>query len=131
MFAFLVQENYEEVMSEYKLGPNGGILTACNHCATLFDQVMAPVGRPRSPPWRPLSSASQARSTILHGITMVFTWYASEKIFTEILASSFPTVVLFVMDTPRSLSPQLFMSKMMQACSILHKTHLAMILCAS
>jgi GPN-loop GTPase len=32
--------NYKEVMSEYQLGPNGGILTSLNLFATRFDQVI-------------------------------------------------------------------------------------------
>jgi Conserved hypothetical ATP binding protein len=36
-----VQVNYKNVMKEYKLGPNGGILTACNLFATRFDQARA------------------------------------------------------------------------------------------
>jgi GPN-loop GTPase len=31
--------NYKEVMAQYGLGPNGGILTALNLFATKFDQV--------------------------------------------------------------------------------------------
>ena len=31
--------DYKNVMKQYKLGPNGGILTACNLFATRFDQV--------------------------------------------------------------------------------------------
>lgn len=34
-----LQVNYKNVMKEYKLGPNGGILTSCNLFATRFDQV--------------------------------------------------------------------------------------------
>lgn len=32
--------NYEEVMKQYNLGPNGGILTALNLFTTKFDQVL-------------------------------------------------------------------------------------------
>ena len=32
--------NYKQVMKQYKLGPNGGIVTALNLFATRFDQVM-------------------------------------------------------------------------------------------
>ena len=32
--------NYKEVMKQYKLGPNGGIVTSLNLFATRFDQVM-------------------------------------------------------------------------------------------
>lgn len=32
--------NYKEVMGQYGLGPNGGILTSLNLFATRFDQVI-------------------------------------------------------------------------------------------
>jgi len=34
-----VQVIYKQVMKQYNLGPNGGILTSCNLFATRFDQV--------------------------------------------------------------------------------------------
>ncbi|XP_010778392.1 GPN-loop GTPase 1, partial [Notothenia coriiceps] len=57
----------------------------------------------------------------------VFTWSASGTIITETLASSFPCVVVYVMDTTRSVSPVTFMSNMLYACSILYKTKLPFI----
>ncbi|XP_017500713.1 GPN-loop GTPase 1 isoform X3 [Manis javanica] len=57
----------------------------------------------------------------------VFTWSASGTIITEALASSFPTIVIYVMDTSRSTSPVTFMSNMLYACSILYKTKLPFI----
>jgi GPN-loop GTPase len=42
--------NYKEVMSEYSLGPNGGILTSLNLFATRFDQVIGVVTSPFLPP---------------------------------------------------------------------------------
>ncbi|PIO10926.1 hypothetical protein AB205_0096450, partial [Aquarana catesbeiana] len=47
----------------------------------------------------------------------VFTWSASGAIITEALASSFPSVVVYVMDTSRSVNPVTFMSNMLYACS--------------
>jgi len=44
------------------------------------------------------------------------------------LLCSFPTVVLYVMDTARCTAPQSFMSNMLQAVSILYKTKLPMLL---
>ena len=38
-FAHADQVKYKNVMKEYGLGPNGGILTSCNLFATRFDQV--------------------------------------------------------------------------------------------
>ncbi|XP_045018299.1 GPN-loop GTPase 1 isoform X4 [Bubalus kerabau] len=57
----------------------------------------------------------------------VFTWSASGTIITEALASSFPTIVIYVMDTSRSTNPVTFMSNMLYACSILYKTKLPFI----
>ncbi len=39
MGVMLAQVKYKEVMKQYGLGPNGGILTSCNLFATRFDQV--------------------------------------------------------------------------------------------
>ena len=50
-----------------------------------------------------------------------FTWLASGNINTEALASIFPTVMVYVMDTVRSISPVTFMSNMLNASSILYK----------
>ena len=44
----------------------------------------------------------------------IFTWSASGQIITEAFASTFPTVILFVLDTPRCSQPQSFMSNMLQ-----------------
>ena len=33
--------NYKQVMKQYQLGPNGGIMTSLNLFATKFDQVMS------------------------------------------------------------------------------------------
>ena len=111
--------DYKNVMKEYNLGPNGGILTASNLFATRFDQVV---------------SLCEKRSKELEHVFVdtpgqieIFTWSASGAIVTESFASSFPTVVLYVVDTPRALNPQSFMSNMLQAVSILYKTRLPLI----
>jgi len=44
------------------------------------------------------------------------------------LASTFPTVIAYIIDTPRTASTSTFMSNMLYACSILYKTKLPMIL---
>lgn len=58
----------------------------------------------------------------------IFTWSASGAIITEAFASTFPTIVTYVVDTPRSTSPITFMSNMLYACSILYKTRLPLVL---
>ena len=44
-----LQVKYKEVMKQYNLGPNGGILTSLNLFATRFDQVRALGRRPLGP----------------------------------------------------------------------------------
>ncbi|XP_062271155.1 GPN-loop GTPase 1 [Scomber scombrus] len=111
--------NYKEVMKQYGLGPNGGIVTSLNLFATRFDQVM-----------KFIEKKQQNHKYVLidtPGQIEVFTWSASGTIITEALASTFPCVVVYVMDTSRSVSPVTFMSNMLYACSILYKTKLPFI----
>uniref|UniRef100_A0A671WZV9 GPN-loop GTPase n=1 Tax=Sparus aurata TaxID=8175 RepID=A0A671WZV9_SPAAU len=111
--------NYKEVMKQYGLGPNGGIVTSLNLFATRFDQVMQFIEKKQQ----------NHRYVLIDtpGQIEVFTWSASGTIITEALASSFPCVVIYVMDTSRSVNPVTFMSNMLYACSILYKTKLPFI----
>ena len=58
----------------------------------------------------------------------IFTWSASGAIITEAFASTFPTIITYMVDTPRSTNPVTFMSNMLYACSILYKTRLPLLL---
>lgn len=111
--------NYKEVMKQYGLGPNGAIVTSLNLFATKFDQVISLVAK----------ASEKHKFCIIDtpGQIEVFTWSASGNIITETLASTFPTVVVYVMDTVRSVNPVTFMSNMLYACSILYKTKLPFI----
>ncbi|KOC64553.1 GPN-loop GTPase 1 [Habropoda laboriosa] len=111
--------NYKEVMKQYSLGPNGGIVTALNLFSTKFDQVIDLIGK----------VGKEYEYVILDtpGQIEVFTWSASGTIITEALASQFPTVVVYILDTVRSVNPVTFMSNMLYACSILYKTKLPFI----
>ncbi|KAJ1851133.1 GPN-loop GTPase 1 [Coemansia sp. RSA 486] len=108
--------DYKQVMSEYNLGPNGGILTSLNLFTTKLDQVMKLVE----------NRSSQTKYFLYDtpGQIEIFTWSASGAIITNTLAATYPTVVVYVVDTPRTASPATFMSNMMYACSILYKTQL-------
>ncbi|CAG8452646.1 10629_t:CDS:10 [Ambispora leptoticha] len=112
--------NYKEVMKQYNLGPNGGILTSLNLFTTKFDQVLDYVAK-RAP-------------TLDHiildtpGQIEIFTWSASGAIITDALAATYPCVVAYIIDTPRTTNPATFMSNMLYACSILYKTKLPFIL---
>jgi hypothetical protein len=46
----------------------------------------------------------------------IFTWSASGTIITDAVASSLPTVVAYIIDTPRTTAPATFMSNMLYAC---------------
>ncbi|KAI9291682.1 hypothetical protein K502DRAFT_296587 [Neoconidiobolus thromboides FSU 785] len=112
--------NYKEVMNQYSLGPNGGILTSLNLFTTKFDQVLD------------LIQKKQENIDYLlvdtPGQIEIFTWSASGAIITEALALSYPTVIAYIIDTPRTASPATFMSNMLYACSILYKTKLPFVL---
>lgn len=112
--------DYQEVMKQYNLGPNGGILTALNLFTTKFDQVLELVEK----------RADTVDYVILDtpGQIEIFTWSASGAIITDAIASSLPTVVAYIIDTPRTMAPATFMSNMLYACSILYKTKLPFIL---
>lgn len=120
--------NYKEVMKQYNLGPNGGILTSLNLFATKIDQILGLLEKRAKPD---PSSKTRAPKHILvdtPGQIEVFVWSASGSILLESLASSFPTVIAYIIDTPRTHSCSTFMSNMLYACSILYKTKLPMIL---
>ncbi|KAK5737533.1 hypothetical protein LTR17_006578 [Elasticomyces elasticus] len=126
--------NYKEVMRQYNLGPNGGILTSLNLFATKIDQVMNLLEKRCLPPkpTQPQPEAKPVPSYILldtPGQIEVFVWSASGSILLSSLASSFPTVIAYVIDTPRTTAnTSTFMSNMLYAISILYKTRLPMIL---
>ncbi|CAA2961178.1 GPN-loop GTPase 1 [Olea europaea subsp. europaea] len=111
---------YKEVMNQFNLGPNGGILTSLNLFSSKFDEVISVIEK----------RADQLDYVLVDtpGQIEIFTWSASGSIITEAFASTFPTVIAYVVDTPRSASPATFMSNMLYACSILYKTRLPMVL---
>ena len=124
--------NYKEVMKQYNLGPNGGILTSLNLFATKVDQILSILEKRTapSPPTPDGKEVKQIKHILVDtpGQIEVFVWSASGDILLNSLASSFPTVIAYVIDTPRSASTSTFMSNMLYACSILYKTKLPMIL---
>ena len=111
---------YKKVMENYDLGPNGAIVTSLNLFSTKIDQVMKIVEK----------RADTFENCIIDtpGQIECFVWSASGSIITESFASQYPTVIAYIVDTPRNQSPSTFMSNMLYACSILYKTKLPMIL---
>ncbi|CAE6430692.1 unnamed protein product [Rhizoctonia solani] len=112
--------DYKEVMKQYNLGPNGGILTSLNLFTTKFDQVLSLVEK----------RSSEVDYIILDtpGQIEIFTWSASGAILTDALAAAGPACLAYIIDTPRCVAPATFMSNMLYACSILYKTRLPFII---
>lgn len=111
---------YKKVMEDSNLGPNGAIMTSLNLFSTKIDQVIKLIER----------RADTLDHVVVDtpGQIECFIWSASGSIINEALASTFPTVIAYVVDTPRTSSPSTFMSNMLYACSILYKTKLPMII---
>lgn len=111
--------NYKKVMEDYNLGPNGAIVTSLNLFSTKIDQVLSIVKK----------RSDNFKQCIVDtpGQIECFVWSASGSILTEAFATEFPTVIAYIIDTPRSSNPSTFMSNMLYACSILYKTKLPMI----
>ncbi|KAL5116541.1 hypothetical protein ACEQ8H_005537 [Pleosporales sp. CAS-2024a] len=142
--------NYKEVMKQFNLGPNGGILTSLNLFSTKIDQVIGLLEKRTQPPPAPKETeqttvefmtnsgkgkaAPPRQQQVKHilvdtpGQIEVFVWSASGEILLSSLASTFPTVIAYMIDTPRTTSTSTFMSNMLYACSILYKTKLPMVL---
>lgn len=114
--------NYRKVMEQYNLGPNGAIMTSLNLFATKIDQVLG-IAEKRA-------GAGTISNIIVDtpGQIECFIWSASGAIVTDAFASAFPTMIAYIVDTPRCASPTTFMSNMLYACSILYKTKLPMII---
>ncbi|KAI5960801.1 uncharacterized protein KGF55_004371 [Candida pseudojiufengensis] len=110
---------YKKVMEEYNLGPNGAIVTSLNLFSTKIDQVIKLVDKKQD----------KIKEVIIDtpGQIECFIWSASGSIITEAFASTYPTMIAYIVDTPRNTNPTTFMSNMLYACSILYKTKLPMI----
>mmetsp|Transcript_9988 Transcript_9988/g.17114 ORF Transcript_9988/g.17114 Transcript_9988/m.17114 type:complete len:302 (+) Transcript_9988:1-906(+) len=139
---------YKSVMQNYNLGPNGAIMTCLNLYCTRFDQVLHFL-ESRVKPNKDEGPSSAAETTTAPntaeqpssttairqvlvdtpGQIEAFTWSASGIIITDALATTFPTIVIYVVDTPRCAENVLtFSSNMLHACSIMYKTRLPMVL---
>ena len=142
-------------MKQHKLGPNGAILTCLNLFATKFDQVMNILERRcfgessvvdeqqedenlktsgKSSEEEKTDTSTPKPSPLDYilidtpGQIEAFTWSASGTIVTSALATTFPTVLAFVIDTPRcAASVHTFMSNMLYACSMLYRAKLPMV----
>jgi GTPase SAR1 family protein len=139
--------NYREVMKQYRLGPNGAILTSLNLFATKFHQVIGILEDRCKSSETPSSEQAEGGADVTSpssktkvkpplkyifvdtpGQIEVFTWSASGQLIAEAFSSTFPTCMLFVGDTKRCTNPQTFMSTMMYSTSIMYKSQLPLLL---
>lgn len=111
--------NYDSVMQSFNLGPNGAILTSLNLFATSFHDVVK------------IAQETEGLNYVFYdtpGQIEAFAWSASGGLITEALASTFKTVVLFVVDVPRCTKTATFVSTMLYACSVLYRSGVPMVL---
>lgn len=112
-------------MAQHNLGPNGAIMTSLNLYATKFDQVIHILEQRADN-----NTMSDYLLVDTPGQIEAFTWSASGSILTESLASTFPTVMVFVVDTVRcASSPNTFMSNMLYACSMYYRARIPLVIC--
>jgi len=112
--------DYKALMKDYGLGPNGAILTAANLFATQFDKVI-----------NICQKHIELRKHVFFdtpGQIEIFTWSASGTMVTDMLASYFNTTILYILDTVQCQNPQILMSNMLQAVSVLYRSRLRVIL---
>lgn len=64
----------------------------------------------------------------MSGLMETILWSGGAGQFLDTLASTYPTVIAYVMDTPRCSDPAYFLTNMFYASSIFHKTSLPMVL---
>ncbi|KPI89665.1 putative XPA-interacting protein [Leptomonas seymouri] len=111
---------YSEVMKNYRLGPNGAIMTSLNLFATKIHQVVSLLEKRKdSLDWIVVDTPGQIE---------VFTWSASGQLITESFAAALPTTLLFVADTVRCVSsPHTFVSTMLYSSGIMLKQQVPLV----
>lgn len=109
----------KDVMKNYNLGPNGAILTSLNLFSAQFDQVIDKMEAKKSD--------TEIFVVDTPGQIEVFSWSASGTIISQMLSTSFPSALVYVVDLARCQNPNTFMSNMLFCCSILYKMRLPMV----
>ncbi|AYU77196.1 XPA-interacting protein [Leishmania donovani] len=111
---------YGEVMKNYRLGPNGAIMTSLNLFATKIHQVVSLLEKKKETlDWIIVDTPGQIE---------VFTWSASGHLIADSFGAVLPTVLLFVADTVRCVSsPQTFVSTMLYSSGIMLKQQVPLV----
>jgi hypothetical protein len=113
-------------LKRYNLGPNGGIMTALNLFTTKFDQVLGLLDKRSDGIEYVLLLGlfsyrewTGNRNIVIDtpGQIEIFTWSASGAIITDALASTYPTVLAYIVDVGRCERPGTWMGNMLYGCS--------------
>lgn len=100
-----------QVMQEYKLGPNGAILTALNLFLSqpqlVVDQIKAIVEK--------YKEHSNTFVIDIPGQIEVFTWSSSSLILTQAIATLMPVKIVYIIDSVRCKNPNVFLSNILFA----------------
>lgn len=101
-------------MQEYKLGPNGAILTALNLFLSqpqlVVDQIKAIVEK--------YKEHSNTFVIDIPGQIEVFTWSSSSLILTQAIATLMPVKIVYIIDSVRCKNPNVFLSNILFARTI-------------
>ncbi|OIR59097.1 MAG: XPA-binding protein 1 [Amphiamblys sp. WSBS2006] len=107
------KQDHRKVMEVHGLGPNGATMT----CLNLFALESMAIAETLE------KKKGEVDFVLIDtpGQIEAFTWSVSGEILTRTFSLAFPTVVVYVADTPRCESPLTFSSNLLYCCSILYK----------
>lgn len=112
--------NIEDLMKQHRWGPNGAIMTTLNLFATKIDELDNLMRK----------KAERTSCYVLDtpGQIEVFTWSSSGEIISKFFGSTYPTILLYVVDSERCLNPVTFVASMLYCCSIMERLELPIII---
>lgn len=98
-------------MNEFKLGPNGAILTALNLFTAQPETIINRIEEVlKQHPDEPITFLID-----IPGQIEVFTWSSSSLILTQAISLLMPVKVVYVMDSVRCRNPNIFLSNLLFA----------------
>lgn len=112
--------NIGDLMKKHHWGPNGAIMTTLNLFATKIDELDNLM--------RKKAERTSCYVFDTPGQIEVFTWSSSGEIISKFFGSAYPTILLYVVDSERCLSPITFVASMLYCCSIMERLELPVII---
>lgn len=114
---------YKQVMESYNLGPNGAIITSLNLFSTNIHKVVELLENKKT-----CEENLEYVVVDTPGQLEVFSWSASGKLISDSLALVYPTILIYVIDLVRNQNPNVFVSNMLYALSIMYKMQLPLVI---